>query len=159
MDNNGSKPARPAGVRDDGSQGRGSSAETEKTPSGQHSKEAGYGGFLDANEDEIEDESDPAEKIQDFDWKHLEERYHDAIKGCEGIENGLMQEWSNLMDFFRVWAVSGHEHETDRTYKRLRTRMAHVQHSENHLEKTRKHYINVVNAFESALQLLNSPSG
>jgi hypothetical protein len=37
--------------------------------------------------------------------------------------------------------------------------MRYVQHSENQFERTKNHYVNVVKAFESALQLLNSPSG
>jgi hypothetical protein len=39
--------------------------------------------------------------------------------------------------------------------KRFRTQMYHVQNSEESLEKKREHYMDVVNAFERALALLN----
>ncbi|OCK80524.1 hypothetical protein K432DRAFT_443091 [Lepidopterella palustris CBS 459.81] len=59
------------------------------------------------------------------------------------------------MNFFTIWADTSQSHEAERSFKRLRTRMAHVQNSEEKLETTRLHYIQVVKAFESALQLLN----
>ena len=45
-----------------------------------------------------DDEADPAAQIADFDWEHLHQRYHDAIKTCSDEEAELMQEWSNLME-------------------------------------------------------------
>ncbi|KAF2278205.1 uncharacterized protein EI97DRAFT_431473 [Westerdykella ornata] len=100
---------------------------------------------------------DPADMIADFDWEHLAERYHDAIRDCDARETELLQEWESLMNFFRIWAEAGHAHETDRTYHRLRTRMTYVQHAEESLEKKRQHYIQVVEAFQLALQLLQTP--
>ncbi|KAL1794773.1 hypothetical protein ACET3X_006589 [Alternaria dauci] len=103
-----------------------------------------------------DEDSDPAGRIEDFDWEDLHVRYHEAMDGCHKEEEELMQEWESLMNYFSVWANSGHEKETDRTYSRLRTRMTYVQNSEEELENKRNHYISVVKAFESALNLLKA---
>ncbi|PSN62955.1 hypothetical protein BS50DRAFT_576797 [Corynespora cassiicola Philippines] len=110
-------------------------------------------------ETEQDDESDPAEKIPDYDWDDLAKRYHDAIRECSAEEEQLADEFAKLMDFFKVWAQSGHDGETGRTHLRLKARMEHVQHSEEVLEQKREHYIRVVKAFESALNLLNAQMG
>ncbi|KAF2498629.1 hypothetical protein BU16DRAFT_300953 [Lophium mytilinum] len=99
---------------------------------------------------------DPAEKIEDFDWGNLEERYHDAMDKNIDVEQRLTEEWDDLMNFFSIWQEASKHHEVDRSFRRLRTRTAHVQNSEENLEKTRVHYIQVVRAFESALDLLNT---
>ncbi|KAE8826197.1 hypothetical protein PTNB73_09807 [Pyrenophora teres f. teres] len=135
------------------------SGEAERPPSAQRTQDGD-----DANDaadskseaDSDDGESDPADRITDFDWEDLHHRYHEAMKTCHGEEAALMHEWEALMNYFRVWAQSGHEHETDRTYSRLRTRTTFVQHEEDTLEQKRHHYINVVKAFESALSLLKN---
>ncbi|KAF2201755.1 hypothetical protein GQ43DRAFT_440280 [Delitschia confertaspora ATCC 74209] len=129
--------------------GRGSSADTERPPSEQNTQR---------EETPVEEEFDPDEGLEEFDWEDLELRYHQAMKECEHQQEEHVQEWESLMNFFRVWADAGHVQETDRSFKRLKTRMAHVQHSEQQFDRMRNHYMNVVRAFESALQLLNSPS-
>ncbi|KAF1836658.1 hypothetical protein BDW02DRAFT_566750 [Decorospora gaudefroyi] len=133
------------------------SNETQRPASARRSHD-GVDEQADVNAEDLSEEenTDPAERIEDFDWDDLHHRYHEAIKKCHGDEAELMQEWESLMAYFRVWANSGHEHETDRTYSRLRTRMTYVQHSEAQLEQKRNHYINVVRAFESALNLLKA---
>lgn len=78
------------------------------------------------------------------------------MKTCHGEEAALTEEWESLMTYFRLWAQSGHLHETDRTYSRLCTRTSYVKHSEDTLEQKRNHYISVVKAFESALNLLKA---
>ncbi|XPS70357.1 hypothetical protein M3J09_002578 [Ascochyta lentis] len=103
------------------------------------------------------EDSDPATQIANFDWNRLHDQYHIAINNCSQEEAKLMQDWSNLMEFFRVWAESGHAQETDRTFQRLQTRTKFVLHEEQKLEDKRNHYINVVRAFESALNLLKAP--
>ncbi|CAO2656698.1 Nn.00g055010.m01.CDS01 [Neocucurbitaria sp. VM-36] len=134
-----------------------SSEETERPPSAQQLDRDGDEQVDSNSSDDLEEEeNDPADKIVDFDWNDLHERYHEAVNKCHGHETELMQEWESLMTFFRIWAESGHGHETGRTYARLRTRMAYVQHSEANLEQTRSHYVNVVRAFESALNLLRA---
>lgn len=59
-----------------------------------------------------DDEADPAAQIADFDWEHLHQRYHDAIKTCSDEEAELMQEWSNLMEVLMspFWTT---QHTTD----------------------------------------------
>ncbi|KAF2035933.1 hypothetical protein EK21DRAFT_53574 [Setomelanomma holmii] len=133
---------------------RATSEETERPPSAQQARRDSDEHAGGDQDDEEELDSDPAEKIVEFDWDELHERYHEAMKGCHDAEGELAQEWESLMSYFRIWAESGHEHETDRTFQRLRTRTTHVQNSEDRLERTRNHYIDVVKAFESALHLL-----
>ncbi|KAK1918566.1 hypothetical protein P3342_001485 [Pyrenophora teres f. teres] len=136
------------------------SGEAERPPSAQRTQDGD-----DANDaadskseaDSDDGESDPADRITDFDWEDLHHRYHEAMKTCHGEEAALMHEWEALMNYFRVWAQSGHEHETDRTYSRLRTRTTFVQHEEDTLEQKRHHYINVVKAFERAIYLAYYP--
>ncbi|KAI4673263.1 uncharacterized protein J4E88_008875 [Alternaria novae-zelandiae] len=107
------------------------SDETERPSSAQRTKDEVDDEADAAAEQQSEDEeSDPAEKIVDFDWEDLEARYHDAMKTCHNQEDLLMQE--------------------------LRTRSTYVQHEEAELEQKRNHYINVVKAFESALNLLKA---
>ncbi|KAI4647767.1 hypothetical protein J4E93_004177 [Alternaria ventricosa] len=104
------------------------SDETERPSSAQRTKDEVDDEADAAAEQQSEDEeSDPAEKIVDFDWEDLEARYHDAMKTCHNEEDLLMQEWDNLMN-----------------------------HEEAELEQKRNHYINVVKAFESALNLLKA---
>ncbi|KAF2270582.1 hypothetical protein CC78DRAFT_563934 [Lojkania enalia] len=131
-------------------------AETEPPPSAQHVRQNGNGQGGGSEADGTEDGSNPEDKITDFDWHDLEWRYHNAMRNCQQNEQQLLEEWRDLMSFFDVWASSGHEHETGRTYKRLKTRMAHVQHSEEELERTRNHYINVVTAFQSVFKIMNA---
>lgn len=108
----------------------------------------------DAQEHDSDTDVDPAEQIDDFDWDFLHERYHDAMSSASAQELALMQEFAQLMDYFKIWADAGANQESDRTFHRLRTRMTYVQNSEHKLERTREHYIQVVGAFESALALL-----
>lgn len=109
--------------------------------------------------DEEQDLADPNEPLKPFNWNDLEAEYHAAMKKCDDEESALMEEWVELTKFFQIWAQSGHHQETDRTFRRLKTRMAHVQHSEEDIEKTRQHYVSVVQAFESAMRLLNGVTG
>jgi hypothetical protein len=127
------QPMRPA-------RRRVNSDDTERPPSAQRTQDE-VDGQADANAGEqTEDEdSDPAGRIEDFDWEDLHVRYHEAMNGCHNEESELMQEWESLMAYFRIWANSGLEHETGRTYSRLRTRMAYVQNAEEELEKKRNH--------------------
>ncbi|KAH7379317.1 hypothetical protein DE146DRAFT_625558 [Phaeosphaeria sp. MPI-PUGE-AT-0046c] len=142
------------------------SEETERPPSAQRVQRDAIPDSEASDEDELD--ADPAEKIVDFNWDELHQRYHSAMDGCHTHEAELAQEWESLMNYFRVWAESGHTHETDRTFQRLKTRTSHVQNSENSLEQRRHHCkfttnihhldINVVKAFESALSLLKATS-
>jgi len=49
--------------------------------------------------DEIEqDNADPQEKIATFDWGDLEKRYHDMIQERGNIEQGLWNEFNELLN-------------------------------------------------------------
>ncbi|KAK4973351.1 hypothetical protein LTR28_011234 [Elasticomyces elasticus] len=136
-----------------------------------------------ADEDRQEPQSeakelfDPDEGIESFAWDDLEQRYHDAMREREAVERGLHDEFSCLMDYFAIWAQTTTTHEVDRSFKRLKTQMAFVQHEEGALERKRQHCmlifsanlpnihvpaltgaadITVVKAFEGALALLES---
>ncbi|KAH3905740.1 hypothetical protein HBI56_211440 [Parastagonospora nodorum] len=138
-----------------------SSDDTERPPSAQQvRKDSDQNAEEDYDEMEEDDvDSNPAQKIEDFDWNELHGRYHEAMNKCRTQEGELAEEWESLMNYFRIWAESGHEHETDRTFQRLQTRTKFVQNSEAELESKRNHYIDVVKAFESALHLLKMGFG
>jgi hypothetical protein len=75
------------------------SDETERPSSAQRTKDEVDDEANAATEEQSEyEETDPAEKIVDFDWEDLEVRYHDAMKTCHAEEEQLMEEWANLMD-------------------------------------------------------------
>ncbi|KAF1948800.1 hypothetical protein CC80DRAFT_421722 [Byssothecium circinans] len=135
---------------------RAGSGETERPPSAQQLNTAATNEVVDLGEEveSQEDDWDPGEEIEEFDWNALHERYHTAINQASDEEGKLAEEWASLMDFFRVWAEAGHSQETDRSYSRFRTRMAYTQHAEGEFEKTRNHYTQVVQAFERAMSLL-----
>jgi hypothetical protein len=46
----------------------------------------------------IDEDNDPADEIEHFDWEGLHGRYHDAIKQFNDEEDRLMGEWANLME-------------------------------------------------------------
>ncbi|KAL1867585.1 hypothetical protein Plec18167_008585 [Paecilomyces lecythidis] len=69
-------------------------------------------------------------------------------------EQELRDETAKLLEVFMTWSQVAVSHDEDRAFKRFKTRMQHVQNSEMKLEDKKKHYANVVKAFESALALL-----
>lgn len=71
--------------------GRFDSEDTERPPSAQQ--------VHDDTDEEQEEElnSDPAEKIVEFDWDELHERYHKAMETCHDEEGTLAQEFESLM--------------------------------------------------------------
>jgi hypothetical protein len=75
-----------------------SSTETDRPPSAQQLRQVDECHADESDEEHEEDpDSDPAEKIVDFDWNDLHRRYHDAMKGCHEQEGELTQEWESLM--------------------------------------------------------------
>ncbi|KAK5677921.1 hypothetical protein LTS10_009804 [Elasticomyces elasticus] len=97
---------------------------------------------------------EPDVKIVDFNWTDLEERYHKRMGELSATEDEIYAEFNDLCNFFGVWASTSQTHEVSRSYKRLKTQMTLVQHHEEGLEQKRNHYIKVVEAFKSALSLL-----
>ncbi|KAF2218097.1 hypothetical protein CERZMDRAFT_92717 [Cercospora zeae-maydis SCOH1-5] len=96
----------------------------------------------------------PEEQIEPFDWDGLVLSYHRQIADMGQQEGQIMDEFNGLLDFFHAWAVMGNRRDADRGFKRIKTQMTFVDHQEKCLELKRKHYIQVVNAFKSALELL-----
>ncbi|KAL4784286.1 hypothetical protein BJX76DRAFT_357246 [Aspergillus varians] len=102
-----------------------------------------------------EDESQLKESIKDYDWSQLESYYIQSMERHENSEEELRNHITKLLQVFTAWSQTTVEHDETRALKRFRTQMYHVQNSEESLEKKRKHYSDVVKAFESALALLN----
>ncbi|BCS21382.1 uncharacterized protein APUU_21814A [Aspergillus puulaauensis] len=120
-----------------------------------------------------ENESELQESIMDCDWSQLESTYIRMMDRHERSEEELRDHITKLLQVpyneystyppgfdmtlqvFTAWSQTTVEHDETRALKRFRTQMHHVQNSEETLEKKRKHYLDVVKAFESALALLN----
>lgn len=80
---------------------RADSGETERPASAQRIK-ADTEQATTEEEDEEDEDADPADKIDDFNWDDLQERYHQAIDTVSQEEAALMQEWSQLMEVCRL---------------------------------------------------------
>ncbi|KJY01047.1 hypothetical protein TI39_contig305g00012 [Zymoseptoria brevis] len=100
--------------------------------------------------------SRPEERIQAFDWDELLIQYHEEMNKATAEEHGILKEFRELGKYFNVWAQTGCGKEVDRSFKRLKTQQAYVQNEERQLEEKRVHYVKVVDAFKSALQLLEN---
>ncbi|PGH18503.1 hypothetical protein AJ80_04473 [Polytolypa hystricis UAMH7299] len=87
-------------------------------------------------------------------WEQLQERFVEEMEERSQVEMALQKDTSDLLDLFMVWSQTTIFRDEDRAYKRFKTRMAYTQNSESVLEEKKKHYTNVVKAFESALALL-----
>ncbi|KAL2058605.1 hypothetical protein ABVK25_001333 [Lepraria finkii] len=98
---------------------------------------------------------DSKDALEAYDWDELEERFHAKMEVCAKREEGIQEEFNELLEVFRAWVASGSAHEEERAGKRLRTRMAFAQQKEKTLEEKRTQYVKVVKAFESALALLS----
>jgi hypothetical protein len=103
MDNNEHRKSEPPSAQqEEGAKSsfkRAYSDETERPPSAQQHREDTDEHDDDLVEEEGEEElnSDPAEKIVDFDWGKLHERYHAAMDNCHKEEGDLTQEFESLM--------------------------------------------------------------
>ncbi|KAL6239418.1 hypothetical protein BDW75DRAFT_236604 [Aspergillus navahoensis] len=102
-----------------------------------------------------ENESQLKDNIRDFDWSQLESSYMQMMEQHEKSEEELRGHITKLLQVFTAWSQTTVVHDESRALKRFRTQMHHVQNSEESLEKKRRHYTDVVKAFESALALLN----
>ncbi|MCJ1295231.1 hypothetical protein MMC34_006793 [Xylographa carneopallida] len=104
----------------------------------------------------LESEAPPL-PIEAFDWAGLEARYHADMQACADTDTGLFEEFNQAIRIFEAWASVTTTHESERSSKRLKTRMCYVQGDEQHLEKKRQHHMKVVAAFQDALALLREP--
>ncbi|KAL4902491.1 hypothetical protein BDW74DRAFT_59595 [Aspergillus multicolor] len=96
------------------------------------------------------------ENLNDLDWSQLESSYIQMIEQHEKSEEELRDDITKLLQVFTAWSQTTVEHDETRALKRFRTQTHHVQNSEESLEMKRRHYMDVVKAFESALALLNT---
>jgi len=107
---------------------------------------------------ELRDEDEPEPKIsQDvtsFDWQDFQTRYIDAISAANEKEDEIMLHFQRLSEYFAVWAMATSHYDEERALKRLKTREVYIQHAEHKLEEKKKHYLQVVEAFKKALELL-----
>jgi hypothetical protein len=85
---------------------RAGSSDTERPPSAQRPlagtaqepEEKPQTQIVNLEDEESGEENDPAVSIEEFDWKDLEQRYHDAIGSCQHDEEALHKEWVELME-------------------------------------------------------------
>ncbi|OGM39954.1 hypothetical protein ABOM_011261 [Aspergillus bombycis] len=96
-----------------------------------------------------------SEDLTNHDWERLQEAYTNAMEKHGTAEEDLRAQISKLLEVFMAWSQTTVVRDEARALKRFKTQMQHVQNSEEDLEKKRKHYVDVVKAFESALALLN----
>lgn len=99
-------------------------------------------------------EMDPSVRLEEYDWAELETQFTKRMEAFKTVEEGIWEEWRGWGEIFGAWASTISVHDEERASKRLRTRIAFTQGSEESLEAKRMHYIKVVQAFEGALALL-----
>ncbi|BCS03852.1 uncharacterized protein AKAW2_70730A [Aspergillus luchuensis] len=99
--------------------------------------------------------SPPSGNLMDYDWDQLQEEYIASMEKHENAERDLRNRVAKLLEIFMAWSETTVMRDEIRALKRFKTQMKHVQTSEEDLELKRKHYVDVVKAFESALALLN----
>ncbi|KAJ5166530.1 uncharacterized protein N7482_005311 [Penicillium canariense] len=93
--------------------------------------------------------------LEGCDWDQLQERYTDAMDEHSRVEEDLRAETAKVLEIFTAWSQTTVLQDETRALKRFKTQMQHVQNSEASVESKRKHYMDVVKAFQSALALLN----
>ncbi|PYH46689.1 uncharacterized protein BP01DRAFT_293565 [Aspergillus saccharolyticus JOP 1030-1] len=96
-----------------------------------------------------------ADGLNAHDWDELENKYYRAMEKHKEAEVVLQNHTSELLEIFMVWSQTTIRRDETRALKRFKTQMQHVQHSEESLKNKKKHYIDVVRAFENALALLD----
>jgi len=96
------------------------------------------------------------EDLEPYSWDDLEARYSKAMGERAAVEDKLAQEFKSLTEVFTAWAQTTSTHEDNRAIKRLRTRISKVQDEEKTLGEKKQHYVNVVKAFQNALDLLKN---
>ncbi|EEH17473.1 hypothetical protein PABG_00036 [Paracoccidioides brasiliensis Pb03] len=92
--------------------------------------------------------------LHDCDWEQLQKKFTDAMDERTQVEMTLHRETAELLEMFIAWSQTTVSCDEDRAYKRFKTRMSFTQNHETKLEEKKKHYADVVKAFENALALL-----
>ncbi|QKX54001.1 uncharacterized protein TRUGW13939_01083 [Talaromyces rugulosus] len=96
-----------------------------------------------------------SEDLQSCSWPQLMEMFSGALREHEQLDHDLQGQAADLLKVFVTWSEVTISRDEDRSFKRFQTRMQYVQNTEQELAEKKKHYANVVKAFESALALLN----
>ncbi|KAE8147561.1 hypothetical protein BDV25DRAFT_30525 [Aspergillus avenaceus] len=94
-------------------------------------------------------------ELKSCSWELLQEQFACAMEKHGNAEEDLRGQISKLLEVFMGWSQTTVVRDEMRASKRFKTQIQHVQNSEENLEKKRRHYVDVVKAFESALALLN----
>ncbi|PBP22432.1 hypothetical protein BUE80_DR006659 [Diplocarpon rosae] len=97
-------------------------------------------------------------ELADYDWDDFERRYTDHMSKLDEEENKDYENFDNHATSFLVWAQSASQRDNARISKRLKTRSRFTQLAENSLEDKKRHYVDVVSAFQKALDLLRHQS-
>ncbi|KAK4865815.1 hypothetical protein LT330_008908 [Penicillium expansum] len=93
--------------------------------------------------------------LEDYNWEQLQSKYADAMEEHSRVEENLRIETAKLLEVFIAWSQTTVSQDENRALKRFKTQMQHVQNSEINVENKKKHYAEVVKAFQNALALLN----
>ncbi|KAJ5504708.1 hypothetical protein N7463_007582 [Penicillium fimorum] len=99
--------------------------------------------------------SELTQGLEDCDWEQLQGKYADAMEEHGRVEENLRVETAKLLEVFMAWSQTTVSQDENRALKRFKTQMQHVQNSEVNVENKKKHYAEVVKAFQNALALLN----
>ncbi|RAH70970.1 uncharacterized protein BO66DRAFT_391414 [Aspergillus aculeatinus CBS 121060] len=103
----------------------------------------------------VQMEAFPISNLDAYNWKELENRYNKAMEQHKEAENALQNHILRMLEIFMAWSQTTITRDETRAFKRFKTQMQHVQNSEASLENKKRHYTDVVKAFESALALLD----
>ncbi|KPI45314.1 uncharacterized protein AB675_2537 [Cyphellophora attinorum] len=85
------------------------------------------------------EERDSTGDLEDLDWNQLEERYMNELRPLTQAEESVHAEIGDRMKQYLLWTQVSSEKESERAFKRLRTRSAFVQNSEQNLAKKQQH--------------------
>ncbi|KAJ5783654.1 uncharacterized protein N7518_009331 [Penicillium psychrosexuale] len=93
--------------------------------------------------------------LEDCNWEQLQGKYADAMDEHGRVEENIRVETAKLLEAFMAWSQTTVSQDENRALKRFKTQMQHVQNSEVNVENKKKHYEEVIKAFQNALALLN----
>ncbi|KAH7319317.1 hypothetical protein BKA65DRAFT_541437 [Rhexocercosporidium sp. MPI-PUGE-AT-0058] len=110
-----------------------------------------------SSDSDEEEEGDEQSDLTGFEWSDFEHRYTEALKMKFEEECEIIEEFDKWAASFITWAQAGAEHDNGRMSKRLRTRIEFTQQQENSLEDKKKHYLGVLAAFQTAMDMLRRP--
>ncbi|KAF7510755.1 hypothetical protein GJ744_006121 [Endocarpon pusillum] len=120
----------------------------------QQENEVGLLGYGELAEDGLTASCDPMEDLPSKDWEELETRFDGDMEAAVQHEQSIIDEIEWVMKMMKESTTASSKTESERARKRLRTRIAYVQQSEETLAEKRKHYKGVVDAFQNAMALL-----